>query len=137
MFTDGKVYHHFYYEGNGELTKHCDDPLWFILAVTDYLKETGDLKILDEIVPFVDDNEGTILDHLYAVVKFVKGNLAKHNLPVFGRGDWNDTLDYIGVEMEVKVLWVLWFCCNATLNKRLRIYKLPDEKIIELRNKIS
>lgn len=139
MFTDGKVYHHFYYEGNGELTKHCDDPLWFILAVTDYLKETGDLKILDEIVPFVDDNEGTILDHLYAVVKFVKGNLAKHNLPVFGRGDWNDTLDYIGGEDGGESVWGAMFYV-AMLNSLIELLEFinsPDDKIIELRNKIS
>ncbi|MCK7461598.1 MAG: hypothetical protein MZU84_05825 [Sphingobacterium sp.] len=42
MRRDGKVYHHFYGDGQGEFTEHCDDPLWFILAVTEYLKETGD-----------------------------------------------------------------------------------------------
>ncbi|MFA6482350.1 MAG: hypothetical protein WCW62_07235, partial [Bacteroidales bacterium] len=96
MQSDGKVYHHFYGDGQGEFTKHCDDPLWFILAVTDYIKETGDFGVLESMEPFTDGNEGTILDHLMSVVVFVKGNLGIHGLPVFGRGDWNDTLDYIG-----------------------------------------
>lgn len=120
MFTDGKVYHHFYNDGNGELTKHCDDPLWFILAVTEYIKETGDFSILDQKIPFVDNEEGTVLDHLFAVVKFVKNNLAKHNLPVFGRGDWNDTLDYIGGDNGGESVWGAMFYV-AMLNRFIEL----------------
>ncbi len=105
MFSDGRAYHHFYNDGNGELTKHCDDPLWFILAVTAYIMETGNFSILDQKVPFVDKQEGTILEHLLAVVNFVKNNLAEHNLPYFGRGDWNDTLDYIGGDNGGESVW--------------------------------
>jgi cellobiose phosphorylase len=32
-----------------------DDPLWLILSVTAYVKETGDFSILDERVPFDND----------------------------------------------------------------------------------
>lgn len=139
MFTDGKAYHHFYNDGNGELTKHCDDPLWFILAVTEYIKETGDFSILDAKAPFVDKEEGTILEHMLAVVTFVKGNLAKHNLPVFGRGDWNDTLDYIGGEDGGESVWGAMFYV-AMLNKLIELLKhmnIVKEDIIELRDKIS
>ncbi len=140
MFSDGRAYHHFYNEdGHGELTKHCDDPVWFILAVTDYIKETGDLSILDEVAPFADNKEGNILEHLFAVVNFVKNNLAKHNLPVFGRGDWNDTLDYIGGDDGGESVWGAMFYV-AMLNKlielltNLRIY---DNQVEKLRDLIS
>ena len=56
--ADGKVYHHFYGDGQGEFTKHCDDPLWFILAVDEYVKETGDFGLLDESEPFLDGGAG-------------------------------------------------------------------------------
>ena len=139
MFSDGKVYHHFYNDGNGELTKHCDDPLWFILAVTEYIKETGDFDILEKEAPFVDNNDGNILDHLYAVVNFVKNNLAKHNLPVFGRGDWNDTLDYIGGNNGGESVWGAMFYV-AMLNRFIELLenqKTDTTEIKELRNKIS
>jgi len=139
MFTDGRAYHHFYNDGNGELTKHCDDPLWFILAVTEYVKETGDFLILDVEVPFVDKKEGTILSHLLAVVTFVKNNLAKHNLPIFGRGDWNDTLDYIGGEDGGESVWGAMFYV-AMLNLLIELlenHNIGDQEITELRNKIS
>ncbi len=97
MRVDGKVYHHFHGDGQGEFTQHCDDPLWFLLAVTEYLKETGDFSLLKNEQPFIDEGtSGTILGHMMAVVSFAKNNLGKHGLPIFGRGDWNDTLDYIG-----------------------------------------
>lgn len=105
MQTDGRVYHHFYGDGQGEFTQHCDDPLWFILAVDEYVKETGSFNILDETEAFLDAAPGTIREHLLAVVRFARGNVGRHGLPVFGRGDWNDTLDYIGGRDGGESVW--------------------------------
>ncbi|MFH1195129.1 MAG: glycosyl transferase family 36 [bacterium] len=139
MYSDGRAFHHFYNEGEGELTKHCDDPLWFILAVTEYIKETGDFTILQKEVPFVDKEKSTIIEHLLAVVTFVKNNLAKHNLPVFGRGDWNDTLDYIGGEDGGESVWGAMFYV-AMLNKLIEMLdylKIKCTDVKHLRDKIS
>ena len=105
MRMDGKVYHHFYGDGQGEFTLHCDDPLWYMLAVTEYLKETGDFRLLDDLQPFIDGEPGTILSHMFSVVNFAKNNLGAHGLPIFGRGDWNDTLDYIGGSEGGESVW--------------------------------
>jgi len=105
MRKDGKVYHHFHGDGQGEFTCHCDDPLWFMLAVTEYLKETGDFDLLHDKQPFIDADPDTILDHMFSVVNYAKNNLGKHGLPIFGRGDWNDTLDYIGGDEGGESVW--------------------------------
>jgi cellobiose phosphorylase len=120
MRRDGKVYHHFYGDGQGEFTGHCDDPLWFILAVTEYIKETGDLAVLESKEPFLDGGEGTILEHLLAVARFAGTDPGPHGLPRFGRGDWNDTLDYIGGKDGGESVWGAMFYV-AMLNRLLEL----------------
>lgn len=109
MRKDGKVYHHFHGDGQGEFTYHCDDPLWYMLAVTEYLKETGDFSLLEDPQPFIDAPAEPILNHMFSVVNYAKNNLGAHGLPIFGRGDWNDTLDYIGGDEGGESVWGAMF----------------------------
>jgi cellobiose phosphorylase len=72
-----------------------DDPLWLILAVTAYLKETGDHSVLEESVPY-DNTSGTetpLYEHLVRAHRFTLERLGPHGLPLIGRADWNDTLN--------------------------------------------
>ena len=78
-----------------------DDPLWLIIAVSAYVKETGDFSLLDAEVPFADstggpdtDSEGAVMaDHLVRAFRFVNENRGPHGLPLIGRADWNDCLN--------------------------------------------
>jgi cellobiose phosphorylase len=72
-----------------------DDPLWLILAVAGYLKETGDWAFLDEKVPFDNDSRrgASMFEHLARSFGHVTGNLGPHGLPLIGRADWNDCLN--------------------------------------------
>jgi cellobiose phosphorylase len=79
---------------------YSDDHLWGILAVTAYLKETGDLNFLEEIVPFYDkDTEGkvlesaSVLEHLKRGLNFTRQDTGQHGLPLLGFADWNDTVN--------------------------------------------
>ncbi len=72
-----------------------DDPLWLILAVAAYLKETGDLGILAEPVPY-DNQPGTetpLYEHLERCIQYTLDRLGPHGLPLIGRADWNDCLN--------------------------------------------
>lgn len=72
-----------------------DDPLWLILAVAAYLKETGDGTILDEEVPYanVAGTEASLYAHLQRALGYTVERLGPHGLPLIGRADWNDTLN--------------------------------------------
>lgn len=72
-----------------------DDPLWLVLAVAAYLKETGDWQILEEMVPF-DNRPGSekpLYDHLNRAIQYTLERLGPHGLPLIGRADWNDCLN--------------------------------------------
>jgi cellobiose phosphorylase len=72
-----------------------DDPLWLIIGVAAYLKETGDAAVLDERVPYAD-SEGTpvpLYEHLERSFRYTLDRLGPHGLPLIGRADWNDCLN--------------------------------------------
>jgi len=99
QFEDGGCYHQ--YQPLTKMGNHAlggdfnDDPLWLILSVTAYIKETGDFAILDEQVPFDNDESKakSLFEHLHASFYHVVNNLGPHQLPLIGRADWNDCLN--------------------------------------------
>jgi len=72
-----------------------DDPLWLILGVAAYLKETGDWGFLDDPVPFDNDpgDSASLFEHLKRSFFHVLHNSGPHGLPLIGHADWNDCLN--------------------------------------------
>jgi len=72
-----------------------DDPLWLVLGVAAYLKETGDEAILDQAVPYADAQDGPapLYQHLERSLRYTSDRLGPHLLPLIGRADWNDCLN--------------------------------------------
>ncbi len=72
-----------------------DDPLWLVLSVAAYLKETGDWSILDTRVPFDNKpgSEAPLYVHLQRSIQYTLDRLGPHGLPLIGRADWNDCLN--------------------------------------------
>lgn len=99
QFEDGGAYHQYQpltKRGNNAIGGNFnDDPLWLILSTVEYIKETGDYSILDEMVPFDNDesNAKPHFEHLKASFYHVVRNLGPHKLPLIGRADWNDCLN--------------------------------------------
>ena len=99
QFPDGGCYHQYQpltKRGNNEVGGGFnDDPMWLILGVTSYIKESGDYTILDEMVPFDNDESlaQTMFNHLTISFNHVTNNLGPNKLPLIGRADWNDCLN--------------------------------------------
>jgi len=87
-------------EGEDRPDYYGDDHLWLVLAVTAYLRETGDLAFLDTELPYYEKGRagapldaGSVLDHLQRALTFTWSNTGEHGLPLVGFADWNDTVN--------------------------------------------
>ena len=106
QLEDGGAYHQYQpltKKGNDEIGGNFnDDPLWLILAVVEYIKETGDYGILDVMTPFDNDESKStpLSDHLKRSFDHVLNNRGPHGLPLIGRADWNDCLNLNCFSME-------------------------------------
>ncbi len=99
QLSNGGAYHQYQpltKRGNNAVGSNFnDDPLWLILAVAAYLKETGDLSILQTQAPY-DNQPGTetpMFEHLQRAFNYTLERLGPHGLPLIGRADWNDCLN--------------------------------------------
>jgi cellobiose phosphorylase len=99
QLPNGGVYHQYQpltKRGNNDVgSGFNDDPLWLILSVAAYLKETGEWKILDEPVPFdnLHGSEQPLYHHMQGSIQYTLDRLGPHGLPLIGRADWNDCLN--------------------------------------------
>ena len=99
QFQDGSAYHQYQpltKKGNSDIgSGFNDDPLWLIAGTSAYVRETGDLSILHEMVPFDNDMSVAtpLMNHLKRSFDYIVNHKGPHNLPLIGRADWNDCLN--------------------------------------------
>lgn len=129
MFPNGYTYHNYFrVQNSGIFTNHSDDPLWFPLAVSYYLRETADFALLDEVEPYADPKTasnaasfvssfsesmqelvtmnpgyacggpGTILERCCRAIEKVWRDRSARGIPLMLGGDWNDDLNECGKE---------------------------------------
>ncbi len=99
QFLDGSAYHQYQpltKKGNADIGGGFnDDPLWLIACVSAYVRETGDVSILNHITPFDNDESVAepLIGHLKKSFDFTATHKGPHGLPLIGRADWNDCLN--------------------------------------------
>ncbi|MCF0130620.1 MAG: glycosyl transferase [Pseudobutyrivibrio sp.] len=99
QFQDGSAYHQYQpltKKGNSDIgSGFNDDPLWLIAGTSAYVRETGDISILKEMVPYDNDMSvaTTLMEHLKRSFDYIVNHKGPHNLPLIGRADWNDCLN--------------------------------------------
>ena len=116
--------------GQGIKTRVSDDRIWLAFVVAHYLEVTGDLKILDEPVPFLSGgplppgvlenfsapaagDSAPLFEHCVRALDSSL-SLGSHGLPLFGTGDWNDGMNRVGLAGRGESVWLAWFL-HATL----------------------
>ena len=79
-----------------------DDHLWLLLSVGAYLRETGDLGFLEEVVPYADKGEATVYEHLKQALEFSWENRGPNGFLYGMAADWNDCINLKG---EGESIW--------------------------------
>ncbi len=112
-----------------------DQHLWLNYTIYDLIMEEGSLDFLQEVIPYVDGGEGTVLEHLEKAVEYSATHLGKNGLCLLYDSDWNDMLCWIGLEEKGESVFVsqmLVLCCKNLI----KIYKLLGRTDYEKYNKI-
>ena len=145
QFIEGDVQHWWLpHSGQGVRTRISDDRAWLAYSVAHYVDVTGDLAILDEIVPFLDgqslepgehdsffsptvsDEKATVFEHC---ALGLDASLARgaHGLPLIGTGDWNDGMNRIGENGAGESVWLGWFL-HAALTAFIPLAETRQER---------
>ena len=85
---------------------YSDSALWLVFLLIAYIKETGDIKILEEQVPYYDEGVATVLQHIEQALDFLENNKGAHELILIKYGDWNDSLTSVGKEGRGESIWL-------------------------------
>ena len=99
QLPNGGAYHQYQpltKRGNNDVGSNFnDDPLWLVLGVAAYIKESGDWSILDEHTAYDNQpgSETPLFEHLQRCIQYTLERLGPHGLPLIGRADWNDCLN--------------------------------------------
>jgi cellobiose phosphorylase len=111
QFADGSVYHWWHpLTEQGHVTKMTDDLLWLAFCTANYIKETGDLGVLGDLAPFLDDGQRyPLLEHVQRAFLRVFKRTSARGLPYIGAGDWNDGLSAVGLQERGESVWLAHF----------------------------
>ncbi len=99
QFEDGSAYHQYQpltKKGNSDIgSGFNDDPLWLIAGTSAYIRESGDISILKEQVPYDNDETlaTTLMEHLKRSLECIINHKGPHGLPLIGRAAWNACLN--------------------------------------------
>ncbi len=86
----------------------ADDALWLIPAIAEYIRETGEKDFLQKVIPYADQGEATVYDHMKAILEFSFTQVGQNGICKGLRADWNDCLNLKGGESAMVSFLLLW-----------------------------
>ncbi|TSA54733.1 MAG: hypothetical protein D4R38_01850 [Dehalococcoidia bacterium] len=92
-------------------SSHGDVFYWCMIALSNYIKVTGDLKLLNEILPYYHANgvanaeQTPLSEHVDRLIHMIVNSFIPGTALVpFGGGDWNDSLQPVSQELAQRLI---------------------------------
>ena len=118
----------------------ADNTVWMTFAVNTIIKELGDPSLLYETVKFNDTKEEySVYEHIKRSVDFLYNFQGLYGLVRIWGGDWNDCVNYAGLEGKGVSVWlsIAWVRANRQFAEIARWLGCEeDAKIADERGKI-
>ena len=127
QFVEGDVQHWWLpHSGQGVRTRISDDRVWLAFATATYIASSGDVAVLDELVPFLDgpvlspgehdaffqpmvaDTSASLFEHCARGLDQCLALTGERGLPLIGTGDWNDGMNRVGEGGKGESVWLGW-----------------------------
>lgn len=121
---------------------YSDGPTWIAPTVNAYIKETGDYEFLNEVVPYLDEGKGTVWEHILTAVRYSSEDIGERNLVLAHDGDWNDSLNGMGIDGKGESVWTSIAAFHALNNAaeiagEIRKEYAVQEELLERAEKIK
>lgn len=128
-----------------------DSGTWIPATVLGYLYESGDISVLNEKIPYLKGDsyenaykaggfvpyEGTeeiytVFDHVKRAMDYLYSSRGKRGLVLFRHGDWNDSMNGVGLKGKGESVWLTIATVKA-YNEFIEILELyGKEELIPL-----
>lgn len=159
QFEKGDVLHWWHeHSGAGIRTYFSDDYLWLPYVLSEYVNRTGDISVLDETTPYLEDKPmngkrevydvyrnidkyDTVYNHAKKAIEYGLSRInEKNGLLKIGDGDWNDGFSNIRGES----VWLTFFMMNvlekfiylANIKFEFELSNEYEKKIEELKESV-
>ncbi len=87
------------------LLEHCDGPIWVTLCGAVLVSQIGDKSVLEDIIPYSDGGEGTLLEHLVRSLEYMSCDVGLHRICLMRDGDWTDPINGVGRKGRGESAW--------------------------------
>lgn len=111
--------------------RFADNTVWLTYTVYNIVMELGDKDLLLEPVKFNDGTEASVYEHLRRSCDWLYHFRGNHDLIRIWGGDWNDSMDKIGVDGKGTSVWLTmaWYRANSQLSELAAL--LSDDAQVE------